>query len=94
MGYDIDLIVKEIIKKYNLTEDDALDIVDKLASMFGWSISVRRRRHVEEYLGRPVTRNEWQSITHSQRWIDIPKKYIDSDRHEIQNIVDSIIGDD
>ena len=50
------------------TEDDGWDMLQYLKARFGWQIAIYDRQDVDDWLNRPSTDEEWETIRNSDPW--------------------------
>ena len=76
-----------------MLEDEAIVAVSQIVGHFGWAGALYTRKHVNAYLGRPCTDEEWQAITATDAWKNITTMSEELERFMF-SAIDEVVPDD
>lgn len=76
-----------------MTEEEALLAIWWWALEYGWSYLVFSRLHVEEYIGRKLTEDEWRRLRLSEEWLSLAERTF-SNVDQMHKVVDNLLGDE
>lgn len=51
-----------------LTNDEAIDLLNKFRQTFGWEGTEFQRVDIEDTIGRPLTEDEWNEVQSNYYW--------------------------